>query len=209
MAVLSVKEQVWREILSEPSAAALQQKDIAARMGISISTVHSALTVPRRAGAVRVGGRGFDVVDRMKLTVIWAVFRNLWRDVEIDVWSDLPPGKTEGLVSRFEGVQFTAASAFKYGIGSVPSDYDHVLAYAPRGLLPEIEERCRPHLIRKVRRGLGRHHKEVTRLTLLEPDERLPGGGVPLSQIYVDLWQLPVWWATEFTRRIEEMMGRA
>lgn len=186
--MLATEEQIWREILREPRAEVLQQKVIAERMGVSSSTVHHALVVPRRAGAVQVGGRGFELTDHMKLQVIWAVFRNLWQDTQLDVWSDLPPGKTEGLVSPFPGVRFTAASAFKFEVGSVPSDDDHVLAYVPGAVVSDIEDRCAAHFTRRARRSAVRRQRDVTRLTLLEPDPRLAEDRVPLAQVYVDLW---------------------
>ena len=178
-------------------------------LAVSTSTVHDALAVPRRAGAVEVGGRGFQVTDRRKLTVIWAVFRNLWRDVLLDVWVDLPPGKTEGLVSPFDGVRFTGPSAFKFAHGYAPSDYDHVLAYAERDLVDAIVERGGSSISGRFKERAPRRARQVTRLTLLEADPRLPKDHVPPSQVYVDLWQLSAWWATEFTRRIEEMVPDA
>jgi hypothetical protein len=204
--VLTVKEQVWRFVLEHAKDGMMQQQEVASLLGVSTSTVHHALTVPRRTGAVEVGKWGFRVADRMKLNVIWAVFRNLWRDVILDVWTDRPPGKTEGLVSPFEGVRFTGPSAFKFAFGYVPSDYDHVLAYVPRELVGEIVERSGANISGEFREKSARRSRHVTRLTLLEPDPRLPPDEVPVSQMYVDLWQLPVWWATEFTKRIEEMV---
>ena len=204
--MLTVKEQIWRVVLERAKDGLIEQQEVASLLGVSTSTVHNALIVPRRAGAVAVGGRGFQVVDRMKLNVIWAVFRNLWRDVILDVWTDLPPGKTEGLVSRVEGVRFTGPSAFKFVYGYVPSDYDHVLAYAERDLLKDIVERSGSNVSGTFKNNAPRRARDVTRLTLLEPDPRLPDAEVPFTQVYVDLWQLPVWWATEFTKRIEEMV---
>lgn len=203
---MTVKEQIWRVVLEKAKDGLIEQQEIASLLGVSTSTVYNALVVPRRTGAILVGGRGFQVVDRMKLNVIWAVFRNLWRDVILDVWTDLPPGKTEGLVSPIEGVRFTGPSAFKFAFGFVPSDYDHVLAYADKGLAEEVERQARSDISGKVRKNAPRRTRDVTRLTLLEADPRLPRDQVPLSQVYADLWQLPVWWATEFTKRIEEMV---
>ncbi len=201
--MLSIKEQVWRFVLEHAEDGLMRQQDIAADLGISVSTVHNALAVPRRSGAVEVGGRGFEVTDKKKFAIIWAVFRNLYRDVLVDVWSDLPPGKTEGLISRFEGVAFTGPSAFKFEYGYVPSDYDHVLAYAPPQLVDEIVEQSAANISGKFKSRVPRRSRYATRLTLLEPDPRMPDGKVPWAQVYADLWQLPEWWATEFTKRIE------
>lgn len=70
--MLTVKEQIWRVMLGKAKDGRIEQQEVTSLLDVSTSTVHNALIVPRRAGAV--GGRGFLVVDRMKLNVIWAVF---------------------------------------------------------------------------------------------------------------------------------------
>ncbi len=171
----------------------LEQQVLAAELGVATSTVHAALRIPRRAGAVAVGGRGFRVADRRKLLLIWAVFRNLDQDTLWASWINLPPDRVEALMPP--EARFTGPSAVKLFHDIVPADYDHVLVYLPVDGLPDVKHRLAPHLPKR-KRG-------QTRLIVLVPDPRL-GPVVPDEQVYVDLWQMKPWWAADFCRVLEE-----
>jgi hypothetical protein len=150
--------------------------------------------VPRRAGAVRVGGRGFEIVDWPKLLTIWAVFRHLPRDT---IWT----ARMAGTASDVEGemvpeAAFTGPSAWKFARNLAMADYCHVLVYLPSDRLPDLKARMEPLT---SKRG-------PTRLTVLRPDARLLVP-VPPEQVYVDLWQLPDWWAAEFLRDMWEWLA--
>lgn len=189
---MTTKEIVWREILRQRAGRdRWQQKELAARLDLSVATVHAALAVPRRAGALRVGGRGFELADWRKLLLIWAVHRNLGVDTVWQARLDLDPDRVEG--EMLPEAHFTGPSAFKFHYGFVPADYDQVLVYLTPDLVPEVRRRLAGHV--DPRRGR-------TILTVLRPDRFL----TPVSpeQIYVDLWQLHPWWAAEFIRAMEE-----
>lgn len=190
------KEQIWRWILGrylEAGETHWQQVMVAQVLNLSPSTVHAALQVPRRSGAIRVGGRGFELVDWRKLLTIWAVYRNLDADT-LALWSlDLPASEVEGRM--LPEARFSGPSAFKFAYGFVPADYDEVVVYLDRLLLEELKARFQGAL---RRRG-------ATELRVLAPDPHLPAS-VPMAQVYVDLWQMHPWWTAEFLRELEERL---
>lgn len=189
---LTTKEIIWREILRQRgSRDRWQQKELAAQLGVSVATVHAALAVPRRAGALRVGGRGFELIDWRKLLLIWAVHRNLGADTVWQARLDVDPDRVEG--EMLPEAHFTGPSAFKFRHGFVPADYDQVLVYLEPDRVPELRRRLDDRV--DPRRGR-------TILTVLRPDRFL--APVSLEQVYVDLWQLHPWWAAEFIRVMEE-----
>ncbi|RDV82332.1 hypothetical protein DXX99_07930 [Ammonifex thiophilus] len=195
---MTAKEQVWRHVLAESrerGRAEFRQKDVAGELGLSVSTVHAALEVPRRAGAVEVWGRGFRLVDWRKLLTVWAVFRNLEKDVVWEARLRYPADRVEG--DMVPQARFSGASAFKFRYGYAPADYDEVLVYLEEEHLPELEGRFRVHI-----RPAGE-----TLLRVLRPDPRLPRR-VPPEQVYVDLWQSHPWWTAEFLRYLEEELGK-
>ena len=62
------KEIIWREILHEFSKnqkRQFTQEKIAQKYGFSLSTIFSALKIPRQASLLKIG-RGFEVVDFKK-----------------------------------------------------------------------------------------------------------------------------------------------
>lgn len=77
------------------------------------------------------------------------------------------------------GSILTAYSGFRAKLGSTPSDYKQVFAYAHAD---EVQRMFKPT------------PRQRRNLFVLEPDEHLQrlseGGVAPLVQIYVDLWQL-------------------
>lgn len=189
---MTTKEIVWREILRDRHHRhRWQQKELAARLGISAATVHAALAIPRRAGALKIGGRGFELADWRKLLLIWAVHRNLYADAVWQVHLRLEPDRVEG--EMLPEAHFTGPSGFKFRYGYVPADYDQVLVYLASELLPALRRRLENALDRRRGRTL---------LTVLRPDPFL--APLPPEQIYVDLWQLHPWWAAEFIRAMEE-----
>ncbi len=191
------KEQVWRALLREfreGRRTPWQQKDLASRLGMSLSTVHGALTLPRRAGAVRAGRGGVEILDWRKLLLIWAVHRNLEEDTLWRARVALPAAEIEGVM--VPEARFTGPSGFKFHYGFAPADYDEVSVYLDPAALPELRRRLGPRL--DERRG-------ETLLTVLRPDTLLPPR-VPPEQLYVDLWQMQPWWTADFIRALEERL---
>lgn len=189
------KEIIWREILFQAIEKGKQQftqKELAAKFGFSLSTVFNALKVPRGTGAIEVGGRFFNLVNKEKLLTIWATHRNLEKDTIYKTHTDLPPLKIEGEMPP--AATYTAYSAYRLKYKEAPADYDKVYVYAVNP--NEIRKRFPPQ------KGRGN-------LIVFKADEFLEkyGSIVPLAQIYVDLWNLSEWYAKDFLDALRQKMN--
>ena len=195
-------EIIWRELLYqalEKKNRSFTQKEIAAKFGFSTSTVFQALKIPRKMGAVRVTGRFFILEDCEKLLYHWASVRSIEKDIiftgnvklaVLDIESRMPPEVVFG--------GFTAAREILGG--GAPADYDTVYIYATG--LEEIKKRFElgkdlPAL--QARQGRAN-------LTILKADKFLASYGqiTTLGQTFVDIWNLPIWYAKEFTKSLKE-----
>lgn len=183
-------ELIWRDILENGLRDLnFEQKEIASKLGFSTSTVFAALKPLREIGAVEVSGRGFKLVNFAKVLMFWATHRQLSRDIIYQTRVDLPVLEIEGLVDN--QTIFGAYSAGRMLLGGAPADYDKVYLYASD--ISELEARF-PKL------------KGVSNLFVLKADPFLSGFGkiTPLSQTYVDLWNLKDWFAKDFLNALEE-----
>jgi hypothetical protein len=189
------KEIIWREILYqgiEKNNRQFQQKTLAADFGFSLSTVFNALKVPRKIGAVKVSGRNFVLVDPLKLLYLWASHRNLGKEIVYKTHTDGSVQEIEGLMPK--GIIYATYSAFKHRLKEpLPADYDKVYVYGSLKSLKEIQKRF------PARRG-------YENLVVLKTDPFLKKYGpiTPLAQTFVDLWNLPEWYARDFYLALEQ-----
>lgn len=186
---------VWREILQqtiEKKARQFTQKGLAGKFGFSLSTIFNALKVPRASNAIKVGGKFFVVRDREKFLNIWATFRNLNKDIIYQTRVEKPAIEIEGLMPP--SAIFTAFSAYRLKFNDVPADYDKVYIYCDD--LAEIKKRFPPQT--------GNPN-----LIVLKPDPQLRTHGAiaPMSQVYVDLWNLSEWYANDFLDALKEKIS--
>ena len=166
-----------------------EQKDLALRLGLSTSTVFAALKPLRNIGAVTVGGRGFRLTNFSKVLFFWATHRNLAKDIIYETRVDLPVVEIEGLVDN-ETI-YGAYGAARRLLGQTPADYDKVYLYASKA----------DNLIRRFPRAGG-----TANVFVLQADPGLPAFGqmTPVSQTFVDLWNLPDWFAQDFLEALKE-----
>lgn len=190
------KELVWREILHHcfvDGRLIFTQKELADWLKISLSTVNNALKLPRASGAIAVSGRNFRVIDKEKFLLLWATHRRLNRDI---VYQTRAPGSVWEIEGRLPpGVIFAAYSAYTRQWRLPPADYDVVYAYAPLAVLPEITKRFPKQ-------------KGEANLFILAADPFLNDYGdiTPPVQTFVDLWNLPQWYAADFRRALKEKL---
>lgn len=185
-------EIIWREILFqaiEKKNFQFTQKELAARLGVSTSTIFQALKTPRKAGAVRVTGRFFLLEDSEKLLYHWASVRNLQKEIIFTSRVNLPVLEIEGMAPP--DVIFGCYSAARQILGTPPADYDKVYLYAKD--TAEIKarftfEKGRPNLIVLKQDPLLTRYGQIT----------------TFAQTFVDLWNLPDWQAKDFTRSLKE-----
>lgn len=183
---MSKKEIIWREILFqaiEKRKKQLTQKELAAKLDFSLSTVFNALKIPRQVGAVEVKGRFFTVMNVEKLLSIWGTHRNLEKEIIYKTHADLPTLKIEGEMPS--DAIYTAYSGYRLRFKEAPADYDKVFVYAMD--LEAIKKRFPPK-------------KGYENLIVLQADKFLAdyGSWPPLAQVYVDLWNLKEWYAQDF-----------
>ena len=191
---MNKKEQIWRFILQKAISARqfeFTQKDIAATLKISLSTVFNALKIPRLQGAVKVTGRNFSLVDMEKLMYIWATQRNIEKEIIYQTHNDAGAKEAEGMMPP--GVIYAAYSAYRQKYGEAPADYDKVYVYAGKSVLDEIKKRF------PKRPG-------EANLFIFKSDAALEmyGSIAPESQIFTDLWNLKDWYAKDFLNRLKE-----
>jgi len=210
-------EIIWRELLFQgieknnpPSPPRLRsglrwagrrftQKDLAKKFNFSTSTVFQALKIPRKMGAVRVTGRNFTLEDPEKLLYHWASVRNLKKDIIFSGRVNLPVLEIEGRMPP--DVTFGGFSSARQTLGEPPADYDRVYVYARNA--DQVKKRFKFEKAHPRRDFGGQGRKNVI---VLKADEFLAGYGqtTTLAQTFVDLWNLPDWYAKEFVKALKE-----
>ena len=169
--------------------------------------VFHALKKPRNLGAIKVGGRGFELLDWEKLLFLWATERNLKKDIIYQTFTDLPVLEIEGLMPA--SVIPTAYTAYHFLFKETPADYGKVYFYTTE--LSSVKERFPEN----SRREPNIFSSPEPNLFILKPDpwlkNYLPAGRQarlvpPLAQIFVDLWNLSDWYAKEYQTALLEKM---
>jgi hypothetical protein len=198
--MLSKTEQVWRHLTVGgiergrrrwPSLTAL-----AAELGMGVSTVHRALAHPAEIGSVDVlPGGGVRVVDPGRLLIVWAGRRRLRRDI-VDRFQ-LPgsaPAVERAISNRAAVLGGFGAVVAQLG-GNTIADYETVLVYGEPDLTGG-------------RRIVDPDPGRVTEVVVLEPDPLLAGYGqvTPLTQAWVDLFNVPGWQAARFVHHLVPRM---
>lgn len=190
---MTKKEIIWREILFqviENKKFEFTQKELAQKYGFSLSTVFNALKIPREANIIE-GKRGFRIQDVEKFLYLWATFRKIKKDIiyqtvvkkrVFEIEGEMPPN-----------VIFAAYSAFLKKYKQAPADYDKVYVYVEEKNLEEIKNRFPPQ-------------KGYQNLIVIKADPWLKNFGklTPDCQTFVDLWNLPEWYAKDFLNALKE-----
>lgn len=194
--MLNKKEIIWREILFRcfsDGVFVFTQKELAEKLNVSLSTVHNALKLPRSSGAIAVTGRNFRVQDKEKFLLLWASHRRLQKDV-------LYATTVSDNVFAIEGTMppramYAAYSAYRKRYDTAPADYDTVYVYVEKKHLPEMKQRFPPA-------------KGTPNLFVLAADPRLAryGGTTPDVQTFVDLWNVPQWYANDFMDALKKKL---
>lgn len=194
------KEIIWREILHqafERKTLQFTQKELSRKLNVSLSTVHNALALPRQAAAIAVGGRNFRVIDKEKFLLLWATHRNLSKDTLFSAHTAAGSAREiEGLMPPF--VTFAAYSAYARRYGAAPADYDVVYVYLKPEDIPALKKRFPAS-------------PGTANVIGLKADPYLAGyrDFPPAVQTFVDLWNLPQWYAPDFLRDLKNRLGIA
>ncbi len=196
---MSKKEIIWRFILCEAldkRISRFSRKEIAKKFSFSTSTVFNALKIPRSTYAIEVSGRSFRLRDPEKLLTIWATHRNLARDIIYKTYVKATPPQLEGFLPP--EIIFGGFSAYRLRYNSVPTDYGEVYVYSSN--LDEIKKRFPPQTKKRT------HYHNFF---FLQADPYLASFGytTPNPQTYVDLWNIPQWYAKDFLIALKEKMN--
>lgn len=188
-------ETIWHHILYEAlehKTFKFTQQELAGRFSYSLSTVHHALVVPSRIGAIRKESKFFILEHVMKLLLYWASTRNLKHSIIYQTYSPLSVQEREGQMPP--SAVYACYSAARQILGEPPADYEAVYIYDAADNLLEIGRRFPPET--KKRPNLF-----IIRDT---PSLRQYGSFTTTPQTYVDIWNLSDWYASDFLKGLEE-----
>lgn len=183
-------EEVYREILhqAEKGGNIVTQKAISDKLNLSLSNVSNALAPLRRMGAINVKKMCFHVINQRKIIYHWASIRNLKKDIAYSTRADKSVVEIEK--SMPDSVIFTAYSAYRLRYKDAPADYSEVYVYSDD--LEEIKKRFP-------------ESKNTPNIFVLKKDKSIDKYGkiATNANIFVDLWNLPEWYAQEFLKSME------
>ena len=193
---MTKKEIIWREILfqaMENKKTEFTQKELAQKYGFSLSTVFNALNFPRNSGIIEVRGRGFKVQDVEKFLYLWATFRKLKKEIIYQTNVSKSVQTIEGEMPP--NVIFGAFSAFVKKYKEAPADYDKVYVYIKQENLEKVKNRFPSK-------------KGYLNLIVLRADPWLKNFGniTPNCQTFVDLWNLPEWYAKDYLVALKDKL---
>ena len=190
-------EQVYREILYhaiEKKNMKLTQLELSQTLGLSLSTINRAVKKLERMNAVKIGKMNFKVIDARKILYLWASIRNLEKDIIYLTRLEMPVKEIEKNIPE---IIFAAFSAYKFKFNDVPADYSEVYVYADEEQLKEIKKRFPKK-------------KGNENLFILKADKNAEkyGKTCTIAGIFVDLWNIKSWYASEFLKAIEEKINK-
>lgn len=182
-------EYVWRELLDrviEERNPDFTITELAKKYSLSTSVVNHALIPLRNLNIVKINKTSSKVVDWERLLFFWATRRNLKKDIIYSTFSPSPVFEGEGLMPP--DVIPTAFTAFRYLLNKTPADYDHIYLYSNK-----IEK-----IIKRFPES-----KRPPNIFVLKADPYLQKSKkVGLAQLFVDLWNLPEWYAKDFQEAV-------
>lgn len=182
-------ERVYREVLFqafEEKNRELTQKFLSNKCGVSIGNVNYALKPLENMNTIEKKTKKFLILNPKKILIYWGSVRNLTKDVLYETHSDKPLREME---NEMPPCLFTAYSGYKFKWGEPPANYSEIYVYADE---EEVKHRF------PSRKGKAN-------IFVLKKDEHLTKfKETPIAQIYVDLWNLPSWYAQEFIKSMEE-----
>ncbi|HLC93998.1 MAG TPA: hypothetical protein VJH96_00305 [Patescibacteria group bacterium] len=192
-------EYVWRELLYraiEQRMINFKISDLARSFGLSTSVVSHALRPLRDLHIVEIGKNNSHIRDSEKLLFFWATRRNLTKDIIYQTYSPISVFEREAAMPP--EVSATAYSACHLYHQLVPADYGEVYFYAQK--IEEVQKRFpfvgkkNPNTFILTQDRYFHQYKKIT-----------------LAQIFVDLWNLPEWYAKDFQEailvKIKEKIG--
>jgi predicted transcriptional regulator len=200
---MNKKEIVYRAIACDyiEGKNRFTQLELAKRLGISISTVNSAIKSLSDINAVSVSVRSFRVSAVDRLLFYWASHRNLEKDIVYKTRVDETVKEIESELPN--NIAFTAYTAYKLYYHDAPADYSEVYAYAGEETLSEIKARFEIN---------GSNPNLFVLATDKYLEKQIAGKKIMHSSVcpaetFVDLWNIRTWYAKEFSDAILKRLG--
>ena len=182
-------EYVWRELLNrviEKRNPEFTITELAKKYSLSTGVVNHALIPLRSLSIVKINKTSSKIVDWERLLFFWATRRSLKKDIVYSTFSPLPVNDREGLMPS--DVIPTGFTSFRYLLNKIPADYDHIYFYSNK-----IEK-----IIKRFLKS-----KRPPNIFIIKPDPYLlKSKKLGLAQLFVDLWNLPEWYAKDFQEEI-------
>lgn len=200
---MNKKEIVYRNIACSyiDGDNRFTQLGLSKELGISISTVNSAVRDLAGINAVRISTRSFAVSAIERVLFYWASCRKLDRDIVYSTRVDAGVREIEANMPM--GIAFTAYTAYVLNYKDVPADYSEVYVYASEEAVDEIKERFSAN-------------KGICNLFVMRADadldkriksNKIKRSSVCPAQAFVDLWNVRTWYAKEFSDAILKRIG--
>lgn len=189
---MKANELIYRELLKnsmENGKSVFTQLELSKSLEVSLSTVHNALAPLRKMGAIKVNQRNFEIINTKKILYYWASTRNIEKDIIYKTRADF-----KGTIAEIEkqmppSAVFGAYTAYKYRYKDAPSDYSEVYVYCPDQEVNEIKKRFPEKIVNPNIFVLRKDFKDTE---------------MPAAHIFVDLWNIKEWYASEFLKALEE-----
>lgn len=186
-------EQVYREMLYEAvekNKRIFTQLELSKKLGFSLSTINLAIKKLEKMNSVKIGKMNLKVIDIKKILYYWASIRNIEKDIIYKTRAEMPVTEIE---KNLPDITFTAYSAYKFKFKDVPADYSEVYVYSCEDNLETIKKRFP-------------ENKKTPNLFVLRGDinmQNYPKTST-LALIFIDLWNLRQWYASDFLKALEE-----
>lgn len=184
-------EFVYRELLFqalEKGQRSFTQKGLAEQLGISLTNVNHAIKPLKRMGAVAVKPLMTEIVNPKKILYYWASIRNLQRDILYSTRVEKPVSEIEKTATA-DSI-YTAYSGYRLKFKDAPADYSEVYVYSDD--VVEMQRRFPKS-------------KNTPNLFVLKKDPLMGKSGktATIANLFVDLWNLPEWYAKDFLKALE------
>ncbi len=182
-------EYIWRELLDrviEKRSPDFTITELANKYSLSTSVVNHALIPLRNLNIVKINKTSSKIVDWERLLFFWATRRNLKKEIIYSTFANLPVYDREGLMPP--EVIPTAYTFFRIKFNRIPADYDHIYFYSNK--------------IEKIIKRFPKSKRPPNIFILKSDPYLLKFKKLGLSQLFVDLWNLPEWYAKDFQEAV-------
>lgn len=208
---MRLSSAIYRHVLEKKLKNRMErftENGVARELCISPNSVSIAIKRLEEIGAASIYRRHFEIIGFDKALSYWAATRKLGSDIMYSTYSDAGTSYIES--SMPSGVAYTAYTGYSNLFGNDASDYSEVYVYA-------TEQGARETARRFPKRQFSKG-SDYANIIVLRPDRPLGAmidngsldkSTVPITQLYVDLWNIKTWYAYEFVTKLKKRVDDA